>query len=834
MKQKVLRAFLAFALAGSIAFSGLGSSWTGMETVEAAKIVQSTTLGQVTGLAYNAEKKQLTWNKVAGATKYNVVITRPDGTKYHDTAYGKKYTFDSYYQSWTDGTYTVTVQAVDGSSYYETTKDDDYDWSRYDRDTDTQIYYKNPVGPVASITLQLTNEKAVTNSITKLPGIACKEAKESSVVFQVSGKPVLNKGETIEWEYSNNPNFLRQEAKHYFRYSSSTYDVNSTFDVYYGSFSPGDTIYVRARVYNPYYEKPNSQYTYSADCFGDYTPVVTYTVPMTEVSALTRVDGTSITVEAELENGSATGYQFAKKVKSKWVNLSTQTSPTYADKNLKKNEKYQYRVRAYHYNKNTQKVTWSDWCNVEAVTWGSNLKLKATAAGATSVKLTWTPVSGAEGYEIYRYDTRSYTKTREKGYDNEYYSSMKLIKTLKKSSKKYTDKKLTKGKNYTYVVRAYKTIDKKKVYVEATATAKLKAGSLSFSSEYVNAAGKTVVNWSKINGVQGYYVEKYNEDTSQYERINTIGAKATSYTFDKVDVGGASVRYRIRPYDAKAVYSGDTVSVTPTLAAVQGVKAVKSGNGIMVSWNPVAGADYYHVYRTTDSTTIYDKTTKTYRGYGLTSVEEAVVNTKGCHPELGGSAYTYAGTYSTYDITGTSVLDATLTYQQTAEDSKGEPIPVGKDAEGRTLYQTEEELYYQGPEPGVTYYYYVVACAETTNGANGETSTKSVGYGKPASAIYTNVLAKKVSKITSASSKKKGQVTLKFKKVSNVDGYAVYRATKKNGTYSIVGTTTKPTFTDKSAESGKTYYYKVASYVKGEAKANIYSAKTSAKKVKVK
>ena len=251
-----------------------------------------------------------------------------------------------------------------------------------------------------------------------------------------------------------------------------------------------------------------------------------------KISSLsTSVDATSVTLTTSLRSGNATGYQFAKKVKSKWVTLATQTSPTYIDSGLTKNQKYEYRVRAYSYNKYTKKTVWSDWCNAEATTWGSNLQLKADAAGATSVKLTWKPVSGAEGYEIYRYDTNSYTTISEKGYDNNYFTSNALVKTLKKSSKSYTDKKLTKGKSYTYIVRAYRTINKKKCYIEDTASISLQAKGMSVTSSYVTAAGKHVVNWKKMTGIKGYYVEKYDEATGQYVVEKKLKAKANSYTF---------------------------------------------------------------------------------------------------------------------------------------------------------------------------------------------------------------------------------------------------------------------------------------------------------------
>ena len=159
-----------------------------------------------------------------------------------------------------------------------------------------------------------------------------------------------------------------------------------------------------------------------------------------------------------------------KKVKNKWVTLGTQTSHAYTDKGLDKNTTYQYRVRSYHYNQYTKKTVWTAWKSTEAVTWGSSLCLKADAASTTSAKLTWKPVSGADGYEIYRYDKPYDGNITVKGQETMTYSKGTLVKTLKGSKKKtYTDKKLIKGQTYTYTVKAYKTINKKKCYIEDSA-----------------------------------------------------------------------------------------------------------------------------------------------------------------------------------------------------------------------------------------------------------------------------------------------------------------------------------------------------------------------------
>ena len=96
----------------------------------------------------------------------------------------------------------------------------------------------------------------------------------------------------------------------------------------------------------------------------------------------------------------------------------------------------------------------------------------------------------------------------------------------------------------------------------------------------------------------------------------------------------------------------------------------------------------------------------------------------------------------------------------------------------------------------------------------------------------------KVAKVKSLKAKNLSgkKVRLSWKKVNGASGYKVYRATKKNGKYTLVKTiknvkTVK--FTDKKVKKNKTYYYKVSAYKKVAKKVvkGAYSAKA---KVRVK
>ncbi len=56
-----------------------------------------------------------------------------------------------------------------------------------------------------------------------------------------------------------------------------------------------------------------------------------------------------------------------------------------------------------------------------------------------------------------------------------------------------------------------------------------------------------------------------------------------------------------------------------------------------------------------------------------------------------------------------------------------------------------------------------------------------------------------------------GRVKVSWKAVDGAKKYGVYRSEKKDGTYVLIGTSNKTSYTDKTAAANKTYYYKVAS-----------------------
>ncbi len=88
-----------------------------------------------------------------------------------------------------------------------------------------------------------------------------------------------------------------------------------------------------------------------------------------------------------------------------------------------------------------------------------------------------------------------------------------------------------------------------------------------------------------------------------------------------------------------------------------------------------------------------------------------------------------------------------------------------------------------------------------------------------------------IDKITGVFSKNRtvSSVTIAWDKVSDADGYYIYRADSYGGNYSRIGETDKNEYIDKNLVQGREYYYRVCAY-KGEKKGDKSSKYTAAVK----
>lgn len=139
------------------------------------------------------------------------------------------------------------------------------------------------------------------------------------------------------------------------------------------------------------------------------------------------------------------------------------TGVSYKDTKAVTGTTYTYTVRAVSY-------TWGKAVLSNYDRSGVRGKAKLTAvsltsvknAGKNTVKVSWKKVTGANGYRVYR----STSKNGE-------YTSAGFIK--KGSTVTFKDKKVSEGKTYYYKIRAYRTVNGKRVYGPYSAVKSVKA-----------------------------------------------------------------------------------------------------------------------------------------------------------------------------------------------------------------------------------------------------------------------------------------------------------------------------------------------------------------------
>ena len=178
--------------------------------------------------------------------------------------------------------------------------------------------------------------------------------------------------------------------------------------------------------------------------------------------------------------------------------------------------------------------------------------LKTKTQTTTSITPTWSKVSGAAGYELWKYDTSTKKWT--------------CVATTTKNA--YKVSKLKTGTTYKFRVRAYTKVGNKKKYGEYSSyltsttkpeTAKISSGSSSKSS--------ATLKWKKVTGASGY-------------QILISSSKNGKYTYKKTVSGGSNLKGTISGLSKGKTYyfkvrAYITVNGKKVLGTGSSAKAVK-------------------------------------------------------------------------------------------------------------------------------------------------------------------------------------------------------------------------------------------------------------------
>jgi len=261
----------------------------------------------------------------------------------------------------------------------------------------------------------------------------------------------------------------------------------------------------------------------------------------------------------------------------------------------------------------------------------------------------------------------------------------------------------------------------------------------------------------------------------------------------------------------KGLTSNSNKLRTPSIKATN---APSSGKP-KITWNKVAGADKYYVYRATSKNGSYaylDVVYSTsYIDYSAVA-EKAyyyrvkAVDSSGNHEKSLRSSYV-GRSCDLKKVTGVKLYNVT---------TSGKPRLTWNKVTGADKYYVYRgtskngEYSYIGKTTGTSYtdtsavaekaYYYKVRAISSSN---------SNAHGAKSGYISRVCDLAKVTGIKATNAPSSGKPKITWNKVTGADKYYVYRGTTKNGEYSYIGKTTGTSYTDTSAVAEKAYYYKV-------------------------
>ncbi|MFA5675586.1 MAG: C1 family peptidase [Christensenellales bacterium] len=432
--------------------------------------------------------------------------------------------------------------------------------------------------------------------------------------------------------------------------------------------------------------------------------------------------------------------------------------------------------------------------------------LKASASNYNSVKLSWSGVSGASGYEVHRGTSPS--------------GAYKLIKST--GSKSFTDTKLDTGTTYYYKIRAYRTVSGGKVYsgfsdVKSEKPVLAKTGSLKVKASGYNTAK---LSWGSTKGATGYNVYRSTSEGGVYTKVGTTTKRSFN---DNTLEPYTKYYYTVRAYRTVSggQYEGpDSLVKTAStvLAKPGGVKSYTAlPLGIRLTWKAVSGATSYEILRGTSKTGAYTPIGTT---SGLTYTNEGLDAGKTYHYRIiacrtvGGntvkgpysykSAKTSAAVPGSFKLSQAPPLGIKLSWKAVTGAEGYEIYRSASKAGAYTLVGATGDLSYtdEGLEAGKTYYYKVRMY--TTHGG-----TKL--YGNYTNVKYLKAPAAVPGGIKLSQAPPLG-IKLSWKAVTGAEGYEICRSASKAGAYTLVGATGGLSYTDEGLEAGKTYYYKVRMY----------------------
>jgi fibronectin type 3 domain-containing protein len=467
--------------------------------------------------------------------------------------------------------------------------------------------------------------------------------------------------------------------------------------------------------------------------------------------------------------------------------VGTPTVPKFADKPLAPATTYYYAVQSVGPTGQLSSPTGQ----VSATTLPATpTGVKATAASASQINLTWIAVTGAATYRVLRATSSGGTFTKV---------GSPTVNSL-------ADTALSPATTYFYVVQALTSAG-----VSSARSAQASTTTMTSAPDGLVAtaasASEIDLTWNAVTGATGYTVLRATTSGGPYA---TAGSPSTT-SFGDTGLNPATTYF----YVVQAVNSSGASASSAEASAVTApgmptavVATPVSSSEIDLTWSAVGGVTGYTVERSAVSggpyATVGSPSTASFADTGLNPattyfyVIQAVSSTGVSTLSAPASALTFpsapsglsasAASASEIDLSWAAVTGATGYTVLRAATSGGPYTPVG--APNTTSFADT------GLAPATTYHYVVEAINSSGTSVFSPDIAALTVPGAPsglnATAPSTSVL------------------NLTWNPVSGATSYVVQRSAVSGGPYSPLGSPSTPSFADNGLTAGTTYYYVVA------------------------
>ena len=291
------------------------------------------------------------------------------------------------------------------------------------------------------------------------------------------------------------------------------------------------------------------------------------------------------------------GYRLYQKTSNGWKRIKDTTATRYTDSAVSANQTKTYTIRCIDKNGKTVSGYNSKGWSKKYTAAPTISKLENTTGG---IKLSWNKVTGVYGYRVYQKTSNGWKRIKDT------------------TATRYTDSAVSANQTKTYTIRCINKNGKTISGYNSKGWSKKYTPVAPTISKLENTTGGIKLAWKKVDGAYGYRI--YQKTSNGWKRIKDT--TATSFTDSAVSANQTKT-YTIRCIDKKGKtvsgfnskgWSKKYTATTPKIT-----KLTNTSKGVSVTWNKIAGAYGYRLYRKYDGgswTKVKDTTSTSFTDSG--------------------------------------------------------------------------------------------------------------------------------------------------------------------------------------------------------------------------